>query len=83
MPLYFQGQATCDHCGKTAPCAIQLCLGDGKFSFEEREYWSMHAAVRGPETWFQNHDGMACSAECRDVLAQARRDSPGDWAPCR
>jgi hypothetical protein len=81
MLLYSQAQATCDHCGRTAPCAIQLCRR-GTFEFEGREYWNMNAVVRGLESWFQNHDGTACSPACRDVLATARGDGPGDWAPC-
>jgi hypothetical protein len=83
MPFQLHAQATCDRCGRTAACEISLCP-TSTHDLEGRSYWGMAAASRGLETWFQKRDGVACSPQCRDVLAKDPRweGYSGDWVPC-
>jgi hypothetical protein len=82
MAIYLNAEARCTHCGNRAPCELKLFLWGTK-AIGEREYEGMAAAVHGLETWFQKDDGMACSPECRDVLAKSGQYSAGQWRPCK
>jgi hypothetical protein len=78
MPVFIPAQATCDQCGKTAPCWLACILDDsigvGNFG----------ASIRGLATWFWKNDGVACSGACKEALARNPKFArlSGAWTPC-
>ncbi len=84
MGLYVSAEARCSHCGTRAPCELKLYFWGTK-AIGSREYGGMSGSISGLENWFQKDDGLACSPECRDVLAKDPRfaDYNGQWKPCR
>ncbi len=85
MPVHFPAEATCDHCGKTVPCKLD-CAVLAECTFGGRSFQEPGIAIRGLETWFFNNDALACSAACRDALANDPRwrwaDFGNAWQPC-
>jgi ferredoxin len=82
MPIHIPAEATCDHCGKVAPCKVK-CLFDGSITLDDRRYERPGLAIRGLPAWFWKRDGMACSESCKEVLARdPRYDFSGPWMPC-
>jgi hypothetical protein len=83
MPVHFPAEATCDHCGKTAPCKLDCAFLSG-VTFGGRSFKGFGAAIRGLE--FFNHDALACSDACRDALAKDPRwrwaDFGNRWGSC-
>lgn len=69
MPIHVAAEATCDHCGKTVPCRLDWAFVQGTTTFGGRSVRDVSAAIRGLDTWFVNHDALACSEACKVALA--------------
>lgn len=74
-------EATCDHCGKTAPCRLDYAFDAGGVGWGKRNFHTGGGAIRGLGTWFWKADGVACSEECKEALAKKPRhaDFGGQW----
>ena len=84
MPVHMPAEATCDHCGKTAPCKLD-CAFVRTSIIGDRSFQTVGVAIRGLETWFWKNDGVACSETCKDTLAKDPKHAgfSDPWAPCR
>jgi hypothetical protein len=78
MSLRITAQATCDHCGTTAPCTL-----DGSFMGHVgvRRFEKLAIATHGLRGWSAWEHLMACSAECRDALSKKppKSDYSDSW----
>jgi hypothetical protein len=73
MPIHIPAEATCDHCGKTAPCRLDCAFGVRTHAWDRREFEYVAAVVRGLDTWVWKQDGVACSDACKEALAKDPR----------
>jgi hypothetical protein len=83
MPIQIPAEATCDHCGKTAPCKLFCCFENSSMTIGKREFQKAAIGVRDLQTWFWKFEGIACSEACKQVLAKDPRWAGygGQWHP--
>jgi hypothetical protein len=67
MSIHISAEATCDNCGKTAPCKLNASLmgAVGSQRFEK-----LAVATHDLPGWFWWEHLMACSVGCQEVLSQ-------------
>ena len=73
MPVYIPAEATCDACGKTAPCKLDCAFLTARNRGTIATTQWVQLAIRGLGTWFWNFNGVACSATCKETLANQPR----------
>jgi hypothetical protein len=83
MPVFIPAQATCDRCGKTAPCWLS-CIFDGTIGVGDRRFEKLGATVRGLGKWFWKDDGVVCSEACKEAIQMDPRYAgfSGEWMAC-
>lgn len=82
MPIHIPAAATCDHCGKTAPCKLE-CEMMGEVAVGSRSFKNLAIDVHNLGGWFSWRYLMACSVDCKEALS---KDPPyasfgGAWTP--
>jgi hypothetical protein len=84
MPVHIPAEATCDHCGKTAPCKLDCAFPRETIEWGSRSFQTVGVAIRGLGTWFWKADGVACSETCKETLAKEPRYASfaGQWRSC-
>jgi hypothetical protein len=83
MPLTIQAEASCDQCGKTAPCRVDCSLWSGRMVDGGQEFRDVGVAVMGLPAWFYKREGMACSNTCKEILESTFTGrGTAEWTPC-